>query len=109
MIDHSDRILLGVMPVTPCNRATYAPRSSGLLIAVGNRAARPAIPLSLEERTMTDRMSLSRILAPTDFSDCATGAVEYAKLLARRFGAAITLLHAASPRARFEPLPLTGM
>lgn len=58
---------------------------------------------------MNDGMSLSRILAPTDFSDCATGAVEYAKVLARRFGAGITLLHAAPPRATFEPLPLTGM
>jgi nucleotide-binding universal stress UspA family protein len=54
-------------------------------------------------------MSVNRILAPTDFSDCATGAVEYAKVLARRFGAGITLLHATSPRATFEPLPLTGM
>jgi nucleotide-binding universal stress UspA family protein len=54
-------------------------------------------------------MDVSRILAPTDFSDCATGAVEYAKLLARRFGAGITLLHAAPPRAMYEPLPLTGM
>jgi nucleotide-binding universal stress UspA family protein len=58
---------------------------------------------------MSDRMSLSRILAPTDFSDSATGAVEYAKVLARRFGAGITLLHAAPPRATFEPLPLTGL
>jgi nucleotide-binding universal stress UspA family protein len=58
---------------------------------------------------MSDRMSLSRILAPTDFSACATGAVEYAKVLARRFGAGITLLHAAPPRPAFEPLPLTGM
>lgn len=58
---------------------------------------------------MSDRMTLSRILAPTDFSDCATGAVKYAKVLARRFGAGITLLHAAPPRAMFEPLPLTGM
>lgn len=58
---------------------------------------------------MSDRMSVSRILAPTDFSDCATGAVEYAKVLARRFGAGITLLHAAPPHATFEPLPLTGM
>jgi nucleotide-binding universal stress UspA family protein len=54
-------------------------------------------------------MRLSRILAPTDFSDSATGAVEFAKVLARRFGAGITLLHAAPPHATFEPLPLTGM
>jgi nucleotide-binding universal stress UspA family protein len=58
---------------------------------------------------MSHRMSLSRILAPTDFSDSATRAVECAKVLARRFGAGITLLHAAPPRATFEPLPLTGM
>jgi len=55
---------------------------------------------------MSERMRLNRILAPTDFSDCATGAVEHAKLLARRFGANITLLHAVSPRSTFEPLPL---
>src|SRR5688500_3286701 len=58
---------------------------------------------------MSDRMNLTRILAPTDFSECATNAVEYAKVLARRFGAGITLLHAAPPRATFEPLPLTGL
>ena len=57
---------------------------------------------------MSDRVSLRRILAPTDFSDCATSAVEYAKLLARRFGAGITLLHAAPPPVTFEPLPLTS-
>lgn len=58
---------------------------------------------------MSNRMRVNRILAPTDFSDCASGAVEYAKVLARRFGAGITLLHAIPPRATFEPLPLTGM
>jgi nucleotide-binding universal stress UspA family protein len=49
---------------------------------------------------------IRRILAPTDFSDGASGAVEYAKLLARRFDAGITLLHAAPPLTTFEPLPL---
>jgi nucleotide-binding universal stress UspA family protein len=58
---------------------------------------------------MSDRMSVRRILAPTDFSECATGAVEYAKVLARRFRSGITLLHVAPIRATFEPLPLTGM
>ena len=55
---------------------------------------------------MSGRHGIRRILSPTDFSDGALGAVEYAKLLARRFGADITLLHAAPPLTMFEPLPL---
>jgi nucleotide-binding universal stress UspA family protein len=55
---------------------------------------------------MNDRYGIRRILAPTDFGDGASSAIEYAKLLARRFGAAITLLHAAPPLTTFEPLPL---
>jgi len=55
---------------------------------------------------MNGRHRIRRILAPTDFSDGGSGAVEYAKLLARRFGAGITLLHAAPPPTTFEPLPL---
>ena len=55
---------------------------------------------------MNGRNGIRRILAPTDFSDGASGAVEYAKLLARRFGAGITLLHAVPPLTTFEPLPL---
>jgi nucleotide-binding universal stress UspA family protein len=58
---------------------------------------------------MTDGMTLNRILAATDFSESSHGAVESAKVLARRFGAAITLLHVVPPRATFEPLPLTGL
>src|SRR5688500_15806082 len=61
---------------------------------------------SQQETSMNGRHGIRRILAPTDFSDGASGAVEYAKLLARRFGAAITLLHAAPPPTTFEPLPL---
>lgn len=58
---------------------------------------------------MSERVDLNRILTPTDFSDCATGAVLYAKLLASRFGARLTLLHAAPPQPVFEPLPVSGI
>lgn len=58
---------------------------------------------------MSESVSVKRILAPTDFSDRAAGAVTYAKLLAERFGAGVTLLHAVAPRTSYEPLPLAGM
>lgn len=58
---------------------------------------------------MNGRHGIRRILAPTDFSDGALAAVEYAKFLAKRFGAAITLLHAAPPLTTFEPLPLSAI
>ena len=38
-------------------------------------------------------MTLSRILLPTDFSDTAQYALDYARELARRFGASVHLLH----------------
>ncbi len=38
---------------------------------------------------------IKKILVPTDFSDCADHAVEYAVELARQLGAQITLLHVA--------------
>jgi len=58
---------------------------------------------------MSGNDGIRRILAPTDFSDSASSAVDYAKLLAKRFGAGITLLHAAPPVATFEPLPLEAI
>src|SRR5687767_5406489 len=75
---------------------------SGLLSTKGMRD-------SQEGSTMNGRHGIRRILAPTDFSDGALSAVDYAKLLAKRFGAGITLLHAASPRPMFDPLPLIGI
>ena len=38
-------------------------------------------------------MTLGRILLPTDFSDTAQHALDYARELARRFGAGVHLLH----------------
>ena len=38
-------------------------------------------------------MTLSRILLPTDFSDTAQYALDYARELSRRFGASVHLLH----------------
>ncbi|MFA6954923.1 MAG: universal stress protein [Thermoanaerobaculia bacterium] len=64
---------------------------------------------SQEATSMSGNDGIRRILAPTDFSDSASSAVDYAKLLAKRFGAGITLLHAAPPVATFEPLPLEAI
>jgi len=36
---------------------------------------------------------VSRILAPTDFSDCAAGGLDYAVTLAKSFNAALILIH----------------
>ena len=46
-------------------------------------------------------MQLTRILLPTDFSDTAGHALDYARDLAARFGASVHLLHVVSdPRAQ---------
>lgn len=47
-------------------------------------------------------MQIRKILAPTDFSHCGDGAVEYAAALAKQLGATLTILHA------YE-LPVLGM
>ena len=44
---------------------------------------------------MNDTIGIRHILVPTDFSDHATAATRFAALLARRFGARVTLLHAS--------------
>lgn len=41
------------------------------------------------------RISLNRILAPTDLSECAAAGVKYACILAERFEAELVLFHAA--------------
>ena len=43
---------------------------------------------------MTEHMTMRHLLVPTDFSDPAVSAVEYAAFLARRLDARVTLLHA---------------
>ena|SRR5688572_4811720 len=47
------------------------------------------------------RLKARRILVPTDFSSAARRAVKYARPLAIRCGARLTLLHVVSPR-RYE-------
>jgi nucleotide-binding universal stress UspA family protein len=48
--------------------------------------------------------ALRNILVPTDFSETASAALEYAKLLAQNFGAAIHLLHVAHDPAVCVPI-----
>ncbi len=49
----------------------------------------------------TTAMNLTRILLPTDFSDTATHALDYARDLAARYRASVHLLHVVSdPRAQ---------
>ena len=38
-------------------------------------------------------MTISRILVPTDFSDCSTEALKYARALAQTFGSTLHVLH----------------
>jgi universal stress protein A len=47
---------------------------------------------------------ITRILAPSDFSEAADAALEYARLLAHRFGASLHLLHVVN-----EPLLVEGL
>ena len=49
------------------------------------------------------RRAVSRILVPTDFSDCSAAALEFAVTLAKPFHAALILVHV------IEPLPYNGM
>lgn len=55
---------------------------------------------------MTETLVVRRLLVPTDFSAHATAAVRYASLLASRFGADVTLLHATTFRPTSIPLPV---
>jgi universal stress protein A len=47
---------------------------------------------------------VTRILAPSDFSEASDTAMEYARLLAHRFGASLHLLHVVN-----EPLLVEGL
>lgn len=54
------------------------------------------------ERDGTDPcrgITLARILAPIDFTDCSLDALEYAVIMARRTGASVRLLHVLEPVA----------
>ena len=51
---------------------------------------------------------IKRIIAATDLEECATRALDHAKILARRFDAEITMVHAVPVYASVEPIPLGG-
>lgn len=51
---------------------------------------------------------IRQIVAATDLSDCATSALTYAKGLARKFGAELTLLHANVVTPAVESMPFGG-
>jgi nucleotide-binding universal stress UspA family protein len=63
-----------------------------LLGSVAERVVRAAIAPVLTIRT-APATSVTQILVPTDFSATADAALEYAFLLATRFGASVQLLH----------------
>ena len=46
----------------------------------------------------------SKILLPTDFSDCSAEAAKVARLLADRFGSRITVLHVLDEPAALDPM-----
>lgn len=46
----------------------------------------------------------SKILLPTDFSDCSAEAAKVARLLAERFGSRITVLHVHDEPAALDPM-----
>lgn len=58
----------------------------------------------IKDRTQPDigALRINHILAPTDFSKESRRAVNYAMLLARRFGARLTLLHIHKMPGAFE-------
>lgn len=52
----------------------------------------------------TGAVTFTRVLCPTDFSDCSTAAVTYAAALAAAFGAQLQLLHVVTPFPVVAPL-----
>jgi nucleotide-binding universal stress UspA family protein len=56
-----------------------------------------------------EHSTLKRILVPVDFSPCSQAAIDYAALLAERFGASIEVLHVWHPprAAEDDDTPLT--
>ena len=52
--------------------------------------------------------AISHILVPVDFSDQCLGMLRYAKLIAERFGAEITLLHVVDSVDAVPPMDLAG-
>ena len=53
-------------------------------------------------------ITLSRILVPVDFSDQSRGMLRYAKLIAERYSAEVTLLHVLSPGGGIPKADLAG-
>ena len=51
---------------------------------------------------------VSNILVPVDFSDQSRGMLRYAKVIAERYGAEVTLLHVLSPGDAIPPADLAG-
>src|SRR5581483_1284264 len=49
------------------------------------------------ERQTKRKEAISRILVPTDFSDCAAAGLEYAMTLAKPFNAPLILVHVVEP------------
>ncbi|MEZ4363131.1 MAG: universal stress protein [Kofleriaceae bacterium] len=52
---------------------------------------------------------ISRILVPTDFSDCAARALEYALSLATKVGASVVLVHVFTPPIVYMPEGIWAM
>ncbi len=48
-------------------------------------------------------VSLKRILVPVDFSSCSKEALDFAALLARQFGASLTVLNVVTPYYAVDP------
>jgi nucleotide-binding universal stress UspA family protein len=57
---------------------------------------------------MNERSDISRILVATDLDECSVDVVEHAKIIARRFGAKVMMLHVVPIYANVEPLPLSA-
>src|SRR5664279_3755502 len=56
-------------------------------------------------RGQKQSVEFKQVLIATDFSDASQGAFEYAVAMARRYGSALSVVHAIPPDPR-EPIPI---
>jgi nucleotide-binding universal stress UspA family protein len=96
-IAHADLLLLGHRMSSGAERF--------LLGSTATRVLRKStIPVWIAKKTFTQAPKL--ILAPTDLSEGSEPALQLAAVLARRWGARLTLLHVVEPVAQADAWPL---
>lgn len=69
----------------------------------------PVLTVRASDAEKAPRLSLSRILVPTDFSAFSKAALEFAVVLAKQLRAKVVLLHVTEPSRSSRPAPIQIM